>query len=357
MHELDLAAARLEHANRGPAPRVSTLFARALIEAVEAAGTPVEQFLRAAGVDAARFDNPYAWLAVEELDQLIERAVEVTGDAAFGLHWSERSPMLKFDVLATATAYAPALRAALSCVLRFQTLLVERAELSLSEHEDSVLLRFSPQAQTELAVRVRTELAISSLVRLMHHVGAPKSAVQRIAFAHQAPAYRHEYARLLGARVRFAQTWSGLEIDARWLDRRVQHANAELHQLLSKQAQEILARVQKRVACAEQLRAYLRRTAPRLPDLREAARALALSERSLRRRLAEEGWSYTAIVHEARQHLARQLLADSLRPIHQIAADVGFNSSAAFFRAFKRWTGESPAAYRSARSGRVGADA
>jgi AraC-like DNA-binding protein len=261
--------------------------------------------------------------------------------------------MMKFDVLAMATAYAPTLRAALTCVLRFQTLLAEHAELALFEHEDSAFLRFAPTACTELAARVRTELGISSLMQLMRHVGAPETAVLRIAFAHRAPAYRPEYARLLGTQVRFAQACSGIEIDASWLDRPVHHANAELHQLLTRQAQEVLTRVQARVGYAEQLREYLRRAAPRLPDVREAARGLALSERSLRRKLAEEGWSYSAIVYEARQRLARQLLSDALRPIRQVASDVGFSSSAAFFRAFKRWTGESPAAYRSARMARA----
>jgi AraC-like DNA-binding protein len=50
--------------------------------------------------------------------------------------------------------------------------------------------------------------------------------------------------------------------------------------------------------------------------------------------------------------LAQQLLTETARSIKQIAAEVGFTSTAAFFRAFKRWTGESPSAYRSARLGR-----
>ncbi|HEX6240654.1 MAG TPA: helix-turn-helix transcriptional regulator, partial [Polyangiales bacterium] len=89
------------------------------------------------------------------------------------------------------------------------------------------------------------------------------------------------------------------------------------------------------------------------PDMPEVARALALSERSLRRRLAEEGWSFAAVLLEFRQLLARQLLVDSALPIKQVAEKAGFTSCAAFFRAFKRWTGESPAAFRSARARRA----
>jgi AraC-like DNA-binding protein len=80
--------------------------------------------------------------------------------------------------------------------------------------------------------------------------------------------------------------------------------------------------------------------------MREAVRALGLSERSLRRRLSEEGWSYSTILQENQLLLAQQLLADPSRSIQQIGADVGFTSTTAFHRAFKRWTGESPAAFR-----------
>jgi AraC-like DNA-binding protein len=332
-----------------PVPRVSTILARALIEAVEASAVPLEDFLRAAGVSVDQFESSYGFIEVSELDRLIQHAVAISGDAAFGLHWIERSAMMKFDLLATATAYAPTLRAALSCVLRFQTLLSERAELALIERERSVLLRFTPVTSTELSARVRAELGISGLVRLMRHVRAPEAAVLRVAFAHGAPSYAAEYTRLLGPRVRFAQAYSGIEIDAAWLDRPVHHANVELYQLLTLQAREVLTRSQARVGYADQLRDLLRRLSPRLPDMREAARALALSERSLRCRLAEEGCSYATILCEQRQQRAQQLLAASARPIRQIAADVGFTSCAAFFRAFKRWTGESPAAYRRAR--------
>jgi AraC-like DNA-binding protein len=331
-----------------PGPGISTILVRALIEAVEASGVAVADFLREVGVAVESFAS-YGWLPASEFDRLITHAVAMTGDAAFGLHWNERSPMLKFDVVAMATAYAPSLRESLDCVLRFQPLLYQRPELALVEQGQQIALRLAPLTTTELSTRVRTELGVSSLVRLTRHVGAPDCAVLRVAFAYPAPSYVHEYLRLFGTRAQFGQDWSGIEIDAQWLDRRVHHANQELHQLLRSQAQEVLARVQTKISHAEQLREHLRSVFPSLPEMREAARAMGLSERSLRRRLAEESWSYSAILLESQQRLAQQLLIDPTRSIKQIGRDVGFTNDASFFRAFKRWTGESPARYRSAR--------
>jgi AraC-like DNA-binding protein len=348
MHDRKLAAWHEPAPHAAQGGRVSAIFARALIEAVEASGARASDFLAQAGSSAQQFASPYGWLELAELDRLIVHAVQVSADPAFGLHWAERSPMMKFDVLAMATAFAPSLRAALGCILRFQTILFERSELALVEREASAFVRLTPSASNELALRVRSELGVCCLVRLMQHVGAPASAVRRVAFAHAAPSYVAEYTRLFGARVQFAQEAAGIEIEAAWLDLPVLHANLELHYVLTSQAQEVLKRLQPAGGHAERLRAFVRSGFPRLPTMREAARAMRMSERSLRRRLSEEGWSYSAILLEGKRALAQRLLADPAHSIKEVAQAVGFDSGPSFFRAFKRWTGETPAAYRSA---------
>lgn len=336
-------------APEGRAPRISNIFVRALVEAVEAAGIRGDGFLREARVSPEQLADSYGWLEVAELDRILERAVALTADCAFGLHWVERSPLMKFDLVALITANAPTLREALACLLQFQPILFERPELQIIECAERVQLDVSPVATTELGRRVRTEVSILGLVRLMRYVGAPATAVRRIAFSHRAPSYAHEYVRLFDGRARFGQTHSGIEIDPVWLDRRLAHANVELHRSLTIEGQRVLANIHRSDGYAGQVRAYLRRVFPRLPQMREAVRALGLSERSLRRRLSEEGCSYSTILQENQLLLAQQLLGDPTRSIQQIGGDVGFASTTAFHRAFKRWTGESPAAFRSSR--------
>lgn len=333
---------------------MSTIFVRALIEAVETAGIPADEFVRAAGVSLDRLAESYGWMDVAELDRLTLRAVELTGDDAFGLHWVERSPLMKFELIAMIVASAPTLREALACLLRFQSIVYERPELEVVECASRVQLRVCPVAASELGRRVRTEMAVLAFVRLMRYVGAPNEAVPSVAFVHRAPEYVQEYVRLFEGRARFGQARSGIEIEASWLDRRLHHANVELFRLLVIQGERVLANIQNTVGYAGRVRAYLRRLFPRLPQMPEAARALALSERSLRRRLSEEGWSYSAILQESQLLLAQQLLGDPTLSIQQIGSDVGFASVAAFHRAFKRWTGESPAAFRTTQLGTGG---
>ena len=95
------------------------------------------------------------------------------------------------------------------------------------------------------------------------------------------------------------------------------------------------------------LRYYLGALPPsRIPGMANAARRLGMSERSLRRRLAAEGTSYREVVRVALEAKAGRLLRDPARSIKETAAALGFADTAAFHRAFKRWTGVTPLEYR-----------
>src|SRR5262249_48691500 len=85
---------------------------------------------------------------------------------------------------------------------------------------------------------------------------------------------------------------------------------------------------------------------PRRIDMETVARALGLSVRSLRRRLASEGKPYSAVENDALAIVAKHLLRDKQRTIHETAYEMGFSDTTTFHRAFKRWTGTTPSAYR-----------
>lgn len=87
-------------------------------------------------------------------------------------------------------------------------------------------------------------------------------------------------------------------------------------------------------------------------ELRAVARALHMSERTLRRRLEEEGAGFREIVDEVRRERALALVEDAARSTEEVAAALGFTTAQALHRAFRRWTGTTLQAYRAGRRGR-----
>ena len=80
----------------------------------------------------------------------------------------------------------------------------------------------------------------------------------------------------------------------------------------------------------------------------DVARRLALSERTLHRRLSDRGVSYKSLVETTRRHLGENLLRDGRYTVSEVAFLTGFSEQSAFNRAFKRWTGQTPTAFRKA---------
>jgi AraC-like DNA-binding protein len=97
---------------------------------------------------------------------------------------------------------------------------------------------------------------------------------------------------------------------------------------------------------AELVRKWLLSALPRLPTVSETAEQLRLNERTLRRQLGALGTTHADLAQECQRLLAERLLAQGQLPLKQIAEQLGFSSVHSFHRAFRRWSGLTPSAWR-----------
>jgi AraC-like DNA-binding protein len=329
---------------------VSIVLVRALVEVVEAAGVGRDDLLRSTGIDPASLATSDTRVDYTRFANLQTRALALTGDEALGLHIAEKASEAAFDLVAHLIAHAPTLREGIDLCLRFQRVFADDSELSLEEKDQIARVRLTFPRTSPRADRSHAEFVMAGLSRMIRAFGA-RSGPKAIYFEHPRPDHHQEYTRIFGGAERFRQRFTGIDLDPRLLDRPQLHHHAELHQVLRSQAERELDRLTRGVKLAERLKQHLIARSPLggPPDMTVVARDLGMSERSLRRRLTEEGVSYKAIVNEAFSTAATWLLADSKRTIQETAHALGFSDPTAFHRAFKRWTGMTPKQFREKR--------
>lgn len=232
-------------------------------------------------------------------------------------------------------------------VERFMRLPDTAFRASRIERGDVVGLTFGHLPHVE-AMRFPLEVMLGVGYRTLQHAAGGALAPREITFKHE-PGYPvAAYEDLFGVPVRF-----GADETAIWLPREalatpLASRDPMLRRFLETHAQQLLEALPARVApiVGEVREAVLAELATSGADLAKVARRLAMSKRTLQRRLEEAGTNYQDLVDEVRAALARQLLGDRTRSIIDVAFELGYADLKSFYRAFRRWTEMTPAEFR-----------
>lgn len=328
-------------------PTLAMPIVRRIVEAVEHAGVPRGELLAAAGIDAVQLEDAEARLPSSQLHCIFDLAIELTGDPALGLHWLEGAHESGFAPLGQLVAHAANLRHAFESLASFSRLLMDGPLFQLLEQGDKVTVRCSSVSRAPPRIRrFAAEMVVTSLFLMLRFFSA-RARPEQVCFEYAAPRYRGEYMRLFGRAVCFEQPFNGLVFDRALLDVPSPYRDESVHAALRVLAERRITRLGQRRPFAQRVHELLvQQGCPCQTDMQSVARSLGLSVRSLRRRLAAEGESYKAVANDALASLAKHLLRDEQRTIQEAAYEMGFADATSFHRAFKRWTGTTPTAYR-----------
>ena len=182
-------------------------------------------------------------------------------------------------------------------------------------------------------------------------VGRPLDG--RIDMTHAEPPYFQKFAAAVPrlAKVRFGQPANRAVFPAESLKLRIVSADPAATRLARAQCERELAALGEGAPVVSRVRALLRDDlGTSLPDV---ARRLSMSPRTLKRRLAEQGTTFSDLIDDARRQKSLVLLEDRRLTIDAIAGELGYSDTANFTRAFKRWTGMPPGEARGGTGGRV----
>ncbi|GKT23850.1 AraC family transcriptional regulator [Acidovorax sp. SUPP3334] len=332
---------------QGPAAATPMAFVRAIMQAYALRGMDASAVLRQAQITPPEIGNPHGRITALQMEQLSDGAMRELDDEALGW-FGRRLPWGSYGMLARASISAPHLGLALQRWCRHHGLLTDdialtltsdgaTATLAINEHRDLGTLReFCLVSMLRNALGLACWLIDSRL------------PLQGADFPFAPPPHQAVYPLLFAGPIAFEAPQAVLRFDARYLALPLRRDEEALRTMLQRALPLTVRQYRRDRLLVQRVRQVLAADSGALYGAQALTERLHLSPRTLHRQLKEEGASLQALKDEVRQHRAIDLLHRTDRPIKQVAQAAGFMNEKSFIRAFRDWTGQSPAAFRRA---------
>ncbi|MES2296586.1 MAG: AraC family transcriptional regulator ligand-binding domain-containing protein [Pseudomonadota bacterium] len=316
---------------------------RTLLDALADAGVNLDAAAAAVGIEpASRLETG---LSAAQADQFLVHIWRTVGQPAMGLHAGVNVRPERFGISGLTAMMAKDLRGALKLKGRYNRLIWgDLYEL----HEDGGLLTVTARVadSTRPYSAAKIDLEFSSLIAFGRYFTRVPIVPVSLSLMQAAPVYRDEYLRLLGVAPLFGQAQNAFQIRSCDADLALVSANTPAMAALQSIAEAQLEGLQDASFGTSVRRALATSLNGSEPVLIDIARQLHVSARTLQRKLAADGLSFSRLLDEVRREYALQRLRGGSFHLAELAYMLGFVDTNSFYRAFRRWTGTTPEKYR-----------
>lgn len=306
--------------------------------------------LRGSGLSKSELGEPGRRLSAQAIAQLIERARALTGEPALGIYFGLQMRISWHGYLGLAAMTSQNVRQALELASRFVPTRTGALSFSLETRGQTASFTLHERADFGPA---RDAVVLSLVVGLWQLgcslTGRRLSGAAEIALPE--PPYLARFKGLMPGTITFDAAEHRLLFDAATLDLPFATADPAALLLTRGECERELDALGFAGPFRERVRALALRSGGGARSLEEVAAQLHLSSRTLKRRLADQRTTYSTILDEERARRARTLLGTSLT-MEEVAERLGYSDVANFSRAFRRWTGRAPGAFRRGRARR-----
>jgi AraC-like DNA-binding protein len=323
-----------------------------MIELAERWNVTPRELLKGLDITMEMLSDPSGRLSIAQVEALVERTCALTGEPGLGFYMGLQMRLSMHGYLGFATMMASTVREALELAVRYSP--TRTTAIGFRLHETGkvgalVLEEHAPLGKAREVIILSMLVGLAQIARAI--TGQDAQGHADVAF--DEPAYASRFAHLLAGRMRFSQAQHRLVFDRKVLDMPILMADRAAQRLAQEQCERELSALGYEGDIVMRVRAHLSKRGDGFHSLDEVARALHTSERTLKRKLAQRDSSFSALLDEARHERATLLLGSDELAIEEVAQKLGYTDAANFTRAFRRWTGVSPRAYRERETPRV----
>lgn len=325
--------------------RISSVLA--IPDVLRSLGADPAEMLAELGLEPTLFDSPENRISQAARSRLLNRCAARTGCPHFGLLVGQQAGLNSLGLVGLLAKYSPDVATALRSITRFLYLHSRGAGLELAVNGERAVLTLG--LPDFVAAEQLGDGGAAILMNIMRDLCGRSWVPAEAFFAHRRPADAEPYRRIFDAPLRFDADKYGLVFATRWLERQLPDVDPDLSRLLQQQIDALEARHGDDFPV--QVRSVLQSALMTGDASADSVAALfSMHSRTLHRHLAGYGTSFRALVDDTRFDIARQMLADSSLEARRIADMLGYADASAFTRAFRRWSGTTPAHWRNQRT-------
>jgi AraC-like DNA-binding protein len=326
---------------------------RSVVDAAAQAGLPRAALIERIGLRPENLENPDELVPFEAYVAVWEVVAQTPGYAELGLALGARSLPRFLGALGYAMVHAENALAAIALFQRFRLLVSDTLAPEIEFDAQHVTFHLAwPERAARLVPFVDSAL-VGNVAFLRALTGMPDTARLAVEAWYQCERPDGvDRADVLGCPVRYSAPEMRLVLLREPLEQPLPRHDPALFAYLERHAEAVLARLPADDARVSNRvrRLVIERLKSGEPNQAEISRKLAMSERTLQRRLREEGTTFAELLDGLRRELAERYLNEAEVGIHEVAFLLGYSEPSAFHRAFRRWTGTTPQGFRRGRA-------
>ena len=313
------------------------------------AGQNAASVLRAAQLEPKAARSSDTKVSLHQILAAYRIAASLAPDPEFAFRIGMRNKVTYYGMYGFAAISAPNLDRMLDFVVEAQSLSANLVELRVVRGTAEVAIRIDPFVHRDINARVHRfliEEMMGFLLTALRDLPGARFAPSAIRLTLSQQLASERVGELVDVPVRFDQKHNEFVFDTSWLSAPLEGGNIIVHDSVRRTCTELLGELHTGAALAHRVGEAVITHRGLFPSIEEIAAKFGMSVRGLRRKLEAEGTGYREICDEVRSQIAMKYLRDTKLPIERIAGIMGFDNAANFRRAFRRWTANTPAEYR-----------
>ena len=334
--------------SRTPEPTIDVLVVARLVQYGMLRGLDQVDLLRAAEVTAQDVDgsNAHGRITVSQADQLLGYLVRALDDPSVPLQLAQLMRIEDYQVLGFAVMTSADGSEALRRMVRYWDLITDIRRWTITEDDQDTTLQTTRRGSPSLGYHVSNEYVLAVLIQQFRRLSGKHVKPTQVTFAHTGPGDTAAHQSYFDCPVYFDSGSDACVFRTDLLDFALPSANPTLHEFFVRHAEQLLDAAPGRTVGERVCEEVQRQLASGPPSMRTVSERLKMSERTLRRYLADEATSFRDLVEGVRRRRAESLLRDRGASLAEVSFLCGFSDESTFSRAFRRWHRVTPAAFR-----------